>query len=102
MVDEADKAAPDRPSNDRSEGILRDPVRWKDQTVSYVRDVGSGDMGFDANKRHVVIALPDGSTKVVPESEIMRERARAPEATHELDRPGTAPKKPEGEEPAKA
>lgn len=95
MVDEKNKTPAERPSNDRSEGILRDPVRWKDQTVSYVRDVGSDDMGFDANVRHVVIALADGSTKVVPEIEIMRERQVPPSATHELDRPGTAPKKPD-------
>lgn len=61
-----------RPVNDRREGIVRDPVNWQGQIVSYVKDVGNGDPGYNANLRQVVIMLQDGTEKVVPETEILR------------------------------
>jgi hypothetical protein len=78
----------DRPVNDRMEGILRDPVRWKGgELVSYVKDIGNGDPGYDAKIRKVLIMKQDGSEHVVPETEILRE-ANAPvsEATFVPDR----------------
>lgn len=64
----------DKPVNDRREGIIRDPVNWKGQIVSYVKDIGNGDPGYDANIRQVLIMTQDGTEKVVPESEILRDR----------------------------
>lgn len=90
----------DKPVNDRREGIVRDPVNWKGQIVSYVKDVGNGDPGYNANLRQVVIMLQDGTEHVVPESEIMRERKVASEQANELDRrpDQTLPKSLEGKD----
>lgn len=77
----------DRPVNDRTEGILRDPVRWKGgEIVSYVKDIGNGDPGYNANIRQVLIMKQDGTEQVVPESEILREVNPAAQVTTEPDR----------------
>lgn len=72
----------DAPVNDRTEGILRDPVLWKGaEIVSYVKDIGSGDPGYDASIKQVLIMKQDGTQEVVPESEISREKKVLPPAT---------------------
>lgn len=76
----------DRPMNDRTEGILRDPVNWKGQIVSYVKDIGNGDPGYNAGLRQVLIMKQDGTEEVVPESEILREVKPAAQVTSEPDR----------------
>jgi hypothetical protein len=67
-----------RPMNDRTEGIMRDPVNYKGEIVSYVKDIGNGDPGYDAKIRQVLIMLQDGTEKVVPEADIMREKPKTP------------------------
>lgn len=61
-----------RPVNDRREGIIRDPVNMGGEIVSYVKDIGNGDQGYDANIRQVLIMRQDGSEEVVPETAILR------------------------------
>lgn len=69
-----------QPMNDRAEGVLRDPVVWRKggegdgEIVSYVKDIGNGDPGYNANLRQVLIMKQDGTETVVPESEISKER----------------------------
>ena len=110
----------DKPVNDRTEGILRDPVVWRKggegegEIVSYVKDVGVHDPGYDAKIRQVLIAKQDGTTEVVPESEILRQRevnlpltasepARVPEATTPPVAPGDdAPDNLQAREPVPA
>jgi hypothetical protein len=77
----------DRPVNDRREGIMRDPVNWNGEIVSYVKDIGNGDPGYDANIRQVLIMTQDGTEKVVPETEILRnKRVMAEQDQTEPDR----------------
>jgi hypothetical protein len=71
----------DRPVNDRREGIMRDPVNWNGEIVSYVKDIGNGDPGYDANIRQVLIMTQDGTEKVVPETEILRNKRVMAEQT---------------------
>jgi hypothetical protein len=92
------------PVNDRNEGMLRDPVVWGadeegkgGEIVSYVKDIGNGDPGYNANIRQVLIMKQDGTEQVVPESEIVRNREtvvrsrepnRRPDATFPAAAPG--------------
>lgn len=87
-----------RPVNDRNEGILRDPVMWNGEAVSYVKDIGNGDPGYNANLRQVLIMKQDGTEQVVPETEILRDRKAAVQETSEPDRRPdlTLPKSLEG------
>lgn len=81
-----------QPSNDMSEGIIRDPVLYSGEVVSYVGDIGVKDPEYDANVRQVRITTKAGEAKVVPASEIMREGTSAqPKAAEQLDRPDGGP-----------
>lgn len=75
-----------KPVNDRREGIIRDPVLYGGVVVSYVKDIGTQDPGYDANVRQVLIATPDGKTQVVPEADILREKKKAVTEEMEHDR----------------
>lgn len=77
--------------NDTKEGIVRDPVYWNGQLVSYVKDVGTADPEYDGAVKKVVIQMPGGATQVVPESEIMRDRKVAQPEGAEYDRPSGSP-----------
>lgn len=75
------------PVNDRKEGIVRDPVNYKGEIVSYVKDIGNGDPGYDASVRQVLIMKQDGTEIVVPETDILREKKTHNVAqSHEPDR----------------
>lgn len=76
----------DRPVNDRIEGVMRDPVNWKGEIVSYVKDIGNGDPGYNANIRQVLIMKQDGTEQVVPESEILKPVQPVVPVTSEPDR----------------
>jgi hypothetical protein len=81
------KRETDKPMADKRDGVVRDPVNWQGQVVSYVKDIGNGDPGYDANVRQVLITLADGTEKVVPEAEILRNKPPAGEATETDRRP---------------
>lgn len=91
-MDDSKQKPDDMPVNDRLEEVVRDAVTYQGNTVSYVKDVGTSDPGYDANVRQVVIGHPDGKTEVVPESEIMRVAKPAAAEGRELDRPDSPPK----------
>lgn len=102
------------PVNDRREGVLRDPVVWKQgktaestmedkdgEIVSYVKDIGNGDPGYNAAVRQVLIMKQDGTELVVPEIEITRDRKQvfADSGTEPNRRPDlTMPKTLEGDD----
>lgn len=91
----------DKPVNDRSEGIIRDPVMWNgNEIVSYVKDIGNGDPGYDAKVRKVLIMKQDGTEVVVPESEILKDKTQTPQPSAEPDRrpEETLPKSLEGKD----
>lgn len=92
--------ANEQPVNDRREGIIRDPVNWKGEIVSYVKDIGNGDPGYNANLRQVLIMKQDGTEQVVPESEILRDKKPVVQQSAEPDRrpEQTMPPSLEGED----
>lgn len=97
MDDKAKSAATekpdDKPTNDKLENVVRDPVLYQGQTVSYVKDIGNGDPEFDANVRKVMITMPSGEELVVPESEILRKgSSQVPQDATTLNRPDNPPK----------
>lgn len=97
MDDKAKSAASEKPddkaTNDKLENVVRDPVLYQGQTVSYVKDIGNGDPEFDANIRKVMITMPSGEELVVPESEILRKGStQVPADATTLNRPDNPPK----------
>src|SRR4051812_36336572 len=82
----------DQQPNDTLEKMIRDPVVYEGKTVSYVKDVGTHDEGYDATLKQVLIQHPDGGTEVVPESAIMKRVAPAGPEGRDYVRPDQAPK----------
>lgn len=93
-TDRRDRQVPERSAaenrtNDAREGIIRDPVRWNGQIVSYVKDVGVGDPDYDANVKKVLLQVPGGGTQAVPETEILRNVAPRESDSFQADRDPT-------------
>lgn len=83
----------ERPHMDVEEGIIRDPVMYNGEPVSYVKDIGVNDVEYDPNVRQVLLQPLTGKRVVVPAKEINKdnnvrtENERTPDRRPELTFP---------------
>lgn len=74
------------PHSDKSEGIIRDPVLWNGQVVSYVKDIGVYDADYDPDVRKVMLQPESGGRVVVPATEINKDNRPMVESARAVNR----------------